>query len=138
MGVVIRMKKLQKASAIYLGISVFTILFEWIYLRFSHGMSSGAMTYLFLCPLVLGTGVYGVMNLAFADIIKSEYYRFISNAYNTAIAALMAGLLLKGIFEIAGSGSGLLRIYFGASYVLFGIASIILLRILICRDRIEK
>ena len=132
------MKKLQKTSTIYLGISLFTILFECIYSSFSHGMSSRAMTFLFLYALVLGSGVYGVMSLAFPDVVKSKYYRLFSNIYNTAIATLMAGLLLKGIFEIAGSSSELLKIYFGVSYVLFGVALIILLCVLTCRNRIDK
>lgn len=132
------MKKLQKTSAIYLGISLFTILFEGIYSVFSHGMSSDSMTFLFLYPLILGSGLYGVMNLVFPDVIKGKYYRLFSNVYNTAIATLMAGLLLNGIFEIAGSSSGLLKIYFGVSYILFGIALIFLLRILISKDRIIR
>jgi hypothetical protein len=133
------MKKLQKTSVIYLGISLFAFLCARIYSIFSHGMSSNAMSFLFLYSLLLGSGVYGVMSLTFPEAIKNKYYRLFSNIYNTAVAALMVGSLLKGIFEIAGSGSGLLKIYFGVSYVLFGAALIILIRILICRGgKIDK
>lgn len=129
------MKKLQKTSTIYLGISLFAILFARIYSIYSHGMSSNAMSFLFAYSLVLGSCVYGVMSLVFPRVTESRYYRLFSNIYNTAIAVIMAGSLLKGIFEIAGSGSGLLKIYYGVSYVLFGISVIILLYILISRDR---
>lgn len=129
------MKKLQKTSVIYLGISLFAILFARIYSIYSHGMSSDAMSFLFVYSLVLGSCVYGVMSLVFPRVTRSKYYRLFSNIYNTAIAVLMAGSLLKGIFEIAGSSSGLLKIYYGASYILFGIAVMILLYILIFRDR---
>lgn len=122
------MKKLQKTSGVYLGISLFTILFAKIYSHFSHGMSSNAMTFLYLYPLILGGLVYFIISLAIPNLIKSKYYRLFSNIYNTAITTLMAGLLLKGIFEIAGSSSGFLEIYFGVSYVLFGAALIILLK----------
>ena len=131
------MKKLQRTSIVYVGLSLFSILFERIYSIFSHGMSSDAMTYLFLYPLVLGSGVYGLINIIFPRVITSNYYRLFSNVYNTGIATLMTGLLLKGIFEIAGSSSGLLSLYFLVSYSLFGVAIIVFLRILICMERKE-
>ena len=128
------MKKHKKTILTYLGISLFTILFEFIYSRFSHGMSSDAITFLFVYPLVLGSGIYGLMDLVFSKVIKSKYFRLFSNIYNTAIATLMSGLMLKGIFEIAGSSSGLLEIYFIVSYILLGISLITLFLIIFCKE----
>lgn len=86
----------------------FCFLFAVIYNQFGHGVKSVYMTYMFLCPLILGMMFYGIVLF----IPKSrDMSRFTFNLYNSGIATLTIGSMLKGIFEIAGTASKLVNVY---------------------------
>lgn len=91
---------------IWLGASVFCLIFYLIYNMFSHGVKSAFMTYLFAWPLIMGflpsTVIYVINRIrhipAYIDAVTD-------NAYCCGVATLTVSSLLKGIFDIAGTTS---------------------------------
>lgn len=83
-------------------------LFAMIYNQFGHGVQSVYMNYMFLCPLILGMMFYGFILL----VPKAKNIsRFSFNLYNSGIATLTVGSMLKGIFQIAGTASEFVLVY---------------------------
>lgn len=89
----------------YLAVSVLLILFETVYTSFGHGVSSAYMTWMFLYPLLGGAIIFLLLATLAPDAARSTGYRLFYNLYNSGIALLTAGSLMKGIFEIAGTDS---------------------------------
>lgn len=85
-----------------MGISVFCMIFYLVYDRFSHGVHSPYMTWLFAWPFVLGAMPCGFF--AKCRLIHSPG-RLSFNMWNSGVAALTVSSLLRGIFEIAGTSS---------------------------------
>ena len=81
---------------------MFCGIFYLVYNRFSHGVHSPYMTWLFVWPLVLGVvpGVYWKWrrNIARPGCIPL-------NLYHSGVAAVTVSSMLRGIFEIAGTSS---------------------------------
>ena len=95
---------MKKGAVIYGLVTAFTLLTFIIYDRYSHGVRSPYMTFLFAWPLALGVLPCIVLALA-AKLPRPN--RFVINLYNSGVAALTVSSLLKGIFEIAGTASPL-------------------------------
>ena len=93
---------LRRAVFSYVGISVFCIIFFLVYNQFSHGVHSPFMTWLFGWPLV-----FGVIPCLVLDKCRRFHSpgRISFNVWNSGVAALTVSSLLRGIFEIAGTGS---------------------------------
>lgn len=104
---------------IYLGITIFCILFSVIYEAFSHEVYSNFMIYLALVPLF--GGLLPFLLLLFSKLPYPA--RLSLNAYNSGIATLTVGCCLKGVFEIYGSSCPLITVYWiaGAALVLLGL-----------------
>ena len=100
--------------------SLFCIIFAIIYNHFGHGVYSVYMTYMFLFPLILGSGVYGLV-LILPQMKGVSRLPF--NLYNSGIATLTVGSLLKGIFEIAGTSSPYVVVYWlvGTTMIVFSV-----------------
>lgn len=96
-------KRIKKSIILYFFISIFLIVFDRIYAIFSHGVSSLSMNLMFLYPLIGGVGVYNVLKYLCKE--KEIKFRITFNIYNTGIATLTIGSLLKGIMDIAGTSS---------------------------------
>lgn len=99
----------KKAVIGYAGISAFCLVFFLIYRIFSHNVYSVYMTYLFAWPLVLGL-LPALILLILKTKNQVAYYGHIPsqgclNLYRSGIAILTMSSLLKGVFEIAGTGS---------------------------------
>jgi len=107
---------MHKISLIYFVITLVCIIINFIYSKFSHGVSSNYMTYMFLIPLILGTLIYFIISL-----IKKYPKSFEYNIYNYAIITLTLGCFIKGVFEIAGTSSP-----FQIVYWIFGICFIVI------------
>ncbi len=86
----------------YIGITLFCVLFAYIYSLFSHGVTSPYMSYMFLYPLILGV-VVGILCMIFKKNV-SQYF-FATHFYHTGVAALLLSSMLRGIFDIAGTAS---------------------------------
>lgn len=108
-----------KTTIIYVIITIICVVINYVYSFFGHGVSSDSMTYMFLYPLIGGVAVFGLCAM-FNIKAKS---RIAYNLYNSGIAALTVGSMLKGVFDIAGTSSGYLAIYTfgGGALCLIGI-----------------
>ncbi len=94
-----------KTALIYLVVSAFCFLVDKVYALYGHGVTSPAMTFLFLYPLLGGALVFLLLWFVQPWAAAVPRYRAAYNLYNSGIATLAAGSLLKGIFEIAGTSS---------------------------------
>lgn len=85
-----------KVSMVYLGFTLFCVLFSSVYMIFAHGVFSNYMTFLFAWPLCGGAlAVLGTL------ISKGKRIRLAFNIYNSGIAILIAGSMFRGILDIA-------------------------------------
>ena len=104
-------KKFFKTIVIFTMITIFTFIFNKIYGIFGHGVTSPYMTYMFLYPLLGGVLFYGIIMLLIPSIVNKKRYRFFYNIYNSGLAILTVGSLLRGVMEIAGTFSSYLMFY---------------------------
>jgi len=110
-----------KTALVFLAVSLFCVIFSFIYARYSHGVHSDYMTYMFAYPLIGGTIVYLLIGLLSKARIPG---RFVINVYNSGIATLTMGSLLRGILDIAGTSSRYQSVFMivGALMVFVGAA----------------
>lgn len=87
---------------IYLPVSLFCLFFFLVYDRFSHGVRSPYMTWLFLWPSILGLLPSLILQL-FPKLPRQN--RLSADLYHPGVAAVTVSSLLRGIFEIAGTAS---------------------------------
>ena len=100
---------------IFVCATIFLIIFNKVYSLFAHGVSSDAMTYAFLYPL-LGVVVYTI--LYFVDWFDRVSY----NLFNASIATIATGSLLLGVNEIAGADSNYYKLFYLTAYIFCGIS----------------
>ena len=87
---------------------MFCAVFEGIYGIFSHGVYSNYMMYAFLFPLIGGT----LYNLIFYCFSRLRLQRGLSLIfYNTGIAVLTIGSIVRGILDIYGTDNILANVY---------------------------
>ena len=112
----------KKTGITYLILTVVTVIIEKIYRLFGHGVTSPAMTWMFLYPLAGGLLIYLVSRTKIG-IVDAERFRSFSNLYHSGIATLTVASFLKGVLEIAGTDSVYLPYFYivGFGMVLFGI-----------------
>lgn len=103
-------KRIKKTIIIYFLITIFLIIFDRVYSLFSHGVSSLSMNLMFLYPLLGGVVVYYILGYLSKNKKNSMIISF--NIYNSGIAILTVGSLLKGIMDIAGTSSQYIKYYF--------------------------
>ena len=107
--------KFVKRSVMYFCISIFCAAFGGIYEIFSHGVYSSYMIYAFLFPLIGGT-LYNLVLYIIPGIKLQNGMSLIF--YNTGIAALTLGSILRGILDIYGTDNVLVNVYRYAGTVL--------------------
>ncbi len=98
-------KKKERLSAgikIYAFVTVFCLIVFLVYDRFSHGVRSPYMTFLFLWPLVLGL-IPGILFWRFPRIPRQK--RISANLYHAGVATVTVSSFLRGVFEIARTAS---------------------------------
>ena len=111
--------KFVKRSVMYFCISMFCAVFGGIYEIFSHGVYSNYMMYAFLFPLIGGT----LYNLILYSL-RLRLQRGLSLIfYNTGIAALTIGSIVRGILDIYGTDNILANVYWytGVVFVFLGV-----------------
>ncbi len=119
---ILDIKKLYKKTVIvYIGTTLFCVLFNYIYSLFSHNVSSAYMQYAFMYSLIGGIGFYSILSLL------KIYNRIAYNLYNAAIATLTFGSIFQGIVDISGSDVTYSNNYFILGTALLGISLFILL-----------
>jgi hypothetical protein len=105
------MVEARREFIIYLAFSVLLLAFDRTYAIFSHGVSSLSMTFMFL-PVLLGGFVLVVLRAILKKrLVEHRLYRLFSFSFHSSIALLVNGMLVKGILEIAGTGSKYLFIF---------------------------
>lgn len=105
-------------SFVYICFTMFAVFFGAVYEAFSHEVYSYYMIYAFALPLFLG-----VFPFAFLLLRGSPFPGRLSfNLYNSGIASLTVGCIIKGMLDIYGTTNGLLNVYFavGIPLVLSG------------------
>ena len=90
-----------KALIISAAASALLFVFGRIYDSLGRGVHSVYINYVFLIPLFLCVIPYGIM----AIFKNSPRARFAFNLYNSGVALLCAGCILRGIVRIAGTTS---------------------------------
>ena len=99
----------------YFCISMFCAVFGGIYEIFSHGVYSKYMMYAFLFPLIGGT-LYNLILYCFSRFRLQRGLSLIF--YNTGIAALTIGSIVRGILDIYGTDNILANVYWYAGAIL--------------------
>ncbi|KAF0223396.1 MAG: hypothetical protein FD133_1492 [Erysipelotrichaceae bacterium] len=115
------MKSLAKNTVVYSLLTVFMIVFSFVYHLFSHGVSSKDMQFAFVWFL-LSAGIYSVLLFVFPKFEKRAYYRLFMNLLNTASAWQVFGLVLKGVVDIAGGSSAYVPYFFIIANVAYGLS----------------
>lgn len=111
----------------YLLLAILVFVIERVYSIFSHGVSSLAMSMMVVTVLVLGVAGYRLLGLTLRKrFTKKGVNRFI-RLYNSGIATLVIGQFLKGVLDIAGTGSPYIKYYFIASGILILLSFVTLL-----------
>lgn len=109
----------KKTILTYLGFTLFLFIFQFVYHKFSHGVISQELKFIWLIPLAGGIIAF-VADLLFHFLSM----RMAVNCYNTALAVLANELLLNSILYIAGSDSPHLMIY-PLTSMAFGVLTIV-------------
>ena len=95
----------RTTALVYGAVTVCTVAANQIYAVFAHRVSSAAMTYMFLYPLIGGvlpaTLLWALASRGVAVLRSRAAY----NLHNAGIAALTVASFLQGVFEIAGTAS---------------------------------
>lgn len=89
-------KTIRKTIKIYIVVTVISIIFSYIYEMFSYGEYSNYMRFLFVVPII-GEITYEIIYFLKINITRATY-----NLFNSGIAILMSGMLIKGIINISG------------------------------------
>jgi len=105
-------KELGKRTYRYLALSAFLVVFDFVYGLFAHGVESAYMTFAFLIPLVLGV----LPCLAFRILPEAAPAAF--RPWRMGFSTLIVGFLLHGVFDIYGSPSSLVPVFFWAGGIL--------------------
>ena len=104
-------RRLRRTFFVYVACAVLVGAFAQGYLLFGHGVRSAAMTWAFLYPLLGGALPFGLLWATHCGFAGHGRWRLGSNLYHAGLAALVTGSLLRGVFEIAGTGSPYLPLY---------------------------
>ena len=109
----------EKRVVQYMVISGLCLIFALIYEYFSHGVTSHYMMCAFLIPLLGGFLVYLIIESAGFDMPG----KWSANLYNSGIATLTVGSLVKGVLDIYGTTNHLIIVYLvmGMMCILVGI-----------------
>jgi hypothetical protein len=113
---------LNKTIFRYSLFSLGVFLFGKIYTLFGHGVTSTSMSYAYLYLLGLGVLGFFLLKIIAPDIVNTDGYLLSYQTYNSGVAILINGMLLKGILEIAGGTSSYIPWFFVAGYLLIVIA----------------
>ena len=97
----------------YLAMAAFLFIFSRIYESLSYGEVSVFMHYMFCATLVGGILLLGLLQ------VKPNLSRITYNLWNTGIATITAGCLLRGIINLSGRSTTLDQPYWyvGAGFL---------------------
>jgi hypothetical protein len=96
-----RFSRLGKTATVYLILSIFLFIFSQVYVSLSYGEVSIFMNTLSLVPLIGGGLLVGLLYL------QPTLSRLSFNLWNSGVAVLTAGFLLRGIINLSGRSTTL-------------------------------
>ncbi|HAM14352.1 MAG TPA: hypothetical protein DCP91_00505 [Eggerthellaceae bacterium] len=96
-----------RTALVYLVCSLFCALFGAVYELFSHEVYSYYMIYAFAIPLTLGA----LPNLVIALRGKCAPGKLAANMWNSGVATLTVGCIMKGVLDIYGTTNQLALAY---------------------------
>ncbi len=108
-----------KTAGVYLTAALLCSIFGAVYEFFSFGVYSFFMIFCFMPPLTLGCVPFFFIFLSGKNMMSRLSYNF----YNSGVAALTVGFIMKGVIEIYGTTNRLLYVYFigGAALMITGV-----------------
>lgn len=120
--------KRWRAVRAYLLAAAISIVVNFIYARFSHGVSSPSMTWMFLYPLLGGCLFFLLLGFLVPSASMAQYYRVFFNLHSSGIATLTVNSFFKGILEIAGTASSYTRMLslIGWTLIIVGLMVLVL------------
>ncbi|MBM7642006.1 hypothetical protein [Streptococcus loxodontisalivarius] len=86
-----------KGSIIYLAISIFCVIFTYVYELYSYGESSPYMRLMFLAPLI--SAAFFVLTAFGFTWLQNRASLLV---FNSGIAIIVSACLVKGIIEVSG------------------------------------
>ncbi|MFI3112788.1 hypothetical protein [Streptococcus suis] len=103
----------------YLAITAFLFIFSRIYESLSYGEVSVFMHYMFCVPLIGGAMLLGLLQLI--PTLRLSY-----NLWNSGVATITAGCLLRGIINLSGRSTTLDQPYWyiGAAFLVLSLVSL--------------
>ncbi len=119
------MMKLNKTIITYSLFAIGIYLFAKIYTLFGHGVTSPWMSNAYLYVLGLGVFVFILLKLTIPEIVQQKGFHFIYRIYNSGVAILINGMLLRGILEIAGGSSAYVSWFFIVGWGLIAIGVVL-------------
>lgn len=105
-------RHLKRTYRTYLLTAAFTYIFSYVYHYFGHGQSSTAMQTAFLYPLFVGVYYFAISKTNAYLKMAADIYRIGFNMLGSGVATLVVAQLIQGVFEIAGTSSALLAIFY--------------------------
>ena len=113
-------KRFKKTVISYTLITIFFFAFSRIYESFSFGETSVHMHYLFAVPFI-----GGILLAIFLKVLP-HFSRISLNLWNSAVAIITTGTLLRGIVNLSGRSTTLDAPYWyvGISFAILAILSI--------------
>ncbi len=105
-----------KAAAIYAAVSAFCVAFGAVYTHFAYGNSSPFLTWMFMLPMLLGAIPCALMYVRGVRLPV----RAVRNFWNSGVALLTVGCLVRGVINISGRYTEYDTIYWalGAAFLL--------------------
>ncbi|MFM0760749.1 hypothetical protein P7J38_00360 [Streptococcus suis] len=103
----------------YLAITAFLFIFSRIYESLSYGEVSAFMHYMFCVTLIGGAVLLGLLQLI--PTLRLSY-----NLWNSGVATITAGCLLRGIINLSGRSTTLDQPYWyiGAAFLVLSLVSL--------------
>jgi len=115
-----RSRQVGKTAFIYLVIAAGCVVIDKVYALFGHGVTSAAMSLMYLYPLLGGMLPFLLLWLLVPAASAVRGYRLFYNSYNSGMATLTIGSMLTGVFEIAGTASPYMIVFTVAGWCLIG------------------
>lgn len=127
-----RKKQIRRTIWIYLVVAILMIVSNKVYAIFGHGVHSAVMTWMFLYPLLGGVLLFLLMDRLLPDTTtRFSGYRLFYNSYNSGIAVLTTASFLKGVFDIAGTNSSYIALFYAVGWLFIGLGLGVLLTLIL-------
>jgi predicted membrane channel-forming protein YqfA (hemolysin III family) len=119
-------KQEKRQLIIYLGVTIFALVFGYIYELFSHNVYSPHMALMFLYPGILGLGPTIIIYICKGIKRPDDMVRIL---FHCGVLTLTVGSMVNGILQIYGTTSKLVPIYYiiGIILILSGVIRYFLL-----------